>query len=223
MIKFSLIIPKDRYNYYQYSLFLSKIQNEFNFTVVSIDTKDTTFNNIDPLSQYVIILKRYCYIDFKKLNKLISSTQSKKPYTIWHNTNIAILHRSIFKKFSSITEVDKYLESLKQTNIYDITKYCYMTNIGLIKSKYHTAIFVCLDDNDEQFNIWLNEFHTKNKKIYYRGHAYDLKIGKNFFIKNNIHIGILPNKQIVYWSNKKQHWELANNRILKLITIKEKI
>lgn len=214
-----IVIPKNKINYQWYSLYLSKYQKEYRYQVLSLDNYYDL--DIGIKSDYYIILQNYCFIDFKKLDNFLS----KKPRCCaiknksFYNSNIIITKYDILQKFINryTFDANKFVYDYK--NITDISKICFLSNSGQIKGSYHNSIFVCLDDNSSDFYQWLNDFSNKKKVVFYNGECFNLEIGKTFFIKNNYHIGILPNKQEIFWDSSASEWKvLKNNKLTKVRT-----
>lgn len=188
MVSLTLAIPKNRINFSKYILFLSTLQPKFNFDIIFYSSSpEEELKNIK--SKYILILKKYCYINFDKLFKLLEN-------------DIADTYLSSNEEIS-IKKTQQTTGTLITKNI---DKYCFLSNSGLVDGKYHSSIFVCLDDNDENFFDWLQEYSIKRKIIFYKNANIELKIGKTFFIINGKHIGILPKNKKVYWNNKLNKW-----------------
>lgn len=218
MDSITLVIPRNRHNYYKYVLFLSKLQLIYNFNVIS-DNQQSEIDITQIKTKYTLIYKRYCYIDFKKLSIILKDKKHKTFGLV--NQSIALCEtKTIKSKKGSIENIIKHILVSNKTQ--DLTKYCYLSNIQTIGCDYNRATFVCLNDNDKDFDNWLNEFHNKTKNIYYNGENYELKIGKTFFIKSFFHIGVLPNNKIIYWNNDKGRWVLANKKIMNLFQKKHR-
>lgn len=211
MITLTLIIPKDRDYYHNYILFLSKLQTEYKFKIASYnDQYDYTCTKLD--TDYALILTRYCYINFNKLNKLIQKILHSNIVYCTSNHQIILSKTKYLKKYKNLYE---FIDSLKSDDhhVSSLNRYCYLNNTNIIGSMYHNATFACLDDTASDFTQWIEEYHNHIKIVFYKGERYILKLGKNFFIKNNIHIAKLPNKIIIYWNTKHNRWQIANKTI----------
>lgn len=220
--KYTLIIPNNRINFHTYALYLSKQKDKYNFQVVTYDSTYQILSDRYHDSNYTIVLSRYCFIDFDKLSKLLNNQTSIGCILGEQElTSLAVMLIKSHKIKTAISVEDIHssiIDYYKQKKlILNISKYCFLSNLNIISESYHNAIFACLDDNADNFGEWLDEFQTKQKTIYYKNKSYTLKIGKEFFIKNNKHLAILPSKQIICWNNKKHGWYAANKNIKKLL------
>jgi hypothetical protein len=200
MEKIALLAPKNRINFISFSLFVSKIQNEHNFKIYyyNNDYKEVLSNIKE---DYILIIKKYCYINFNNLIKLISKKQDKDLFAVVDKKN-EISSEVILVKTKLIEELYK----IPTNKIFKLNKSCYLSNVGLTEGEFHKSIFVCFDDNDPNFFDWLESYHTKTKTVFFNNQNFNLTIGKNFFIKGDKHIGILPDKSVIYWNKKKLKW-----------------
>lgn len=214
---YTLILPKNRINYQKYILFLSKFQKDLDFEIKSMDiVEDTDVLSEDFKFKTLIILKRYCYINFLKLNKYLLSNKYQihalKNKDQSFSTDLIIVDASSLISKSTTIKVNEIFNKKIKASINDISKQCYLSNIGFTKGNYANSIFVCLNDNTTDFSNWLDEYNLKIKEVFYKNKLYRLDIGKTFFIQNGLHIGKLPNNQLIYWDNKLLVWKQLNKK-----------
>jgi hypothetical protein len=204
---------------------------------------------------YVVLLDRFCYINFKKI---IEYCSIKKPAfagltTYWgvgfpylailsKNTieSIEKYHDSYSQYFDNSTEnllVNILIHTLGLSDIKDLlslTDYelkeilslnkveslddqCYLNNIEYTIGHFHNSSFVSFNDNEDSFVDFLIEYNSGEKFIKYKQKPFTLKIGKQFFVVKNHHVGILDSNLLVFWHRESSSWKKAGEKFSKKI------
>lgn len=235
-MRIAIAINKNHPNYHSFLAFLSQavvLTNDLTVDIVSFASLDEVYGLVNKKCDYILILHRYCYIDFDKLCRWLLSVKPNiaglstnkgvgYPYLLIIKTNLA---QPISKKATlSPDETENYFlnwtQGVSPQKVVTLDNVCYLANANYTHGFFHKSIFVCLSDLDKSFAQTMNMLISRTKEVFYKEKLYRLKIGKSFFIYKHWHFAIIPDRTVLVWSSIKNLWVPANkneNQILEQI------
>lgn len=237
-MRIAVAINKNHPNYSAFLAFLSQATvsiEDISVDIVSFSDVADIYGLVNKKCKYILIMNRYCYIDFNKLYTWLVSNQPGIAGLSTHNgigyPYLLIIKTNLAKPIANPIEISTkdYVENYfmnwirqiptTQTKhqILPLDEVCYLAHCNYTDGLFHKSIFVCLSDLDKNFAQTLNTLASGIKEVFYKNKLYKLKIGKSFFIYKYWHFALMPERTVLVWSGIKNDWVIANQKEHKIL------
>lgn len=246
-MRIAIAVNKNHPNYNIFLAFLTRFissELDLKIEIVSYTDIDTIYDLVNKRCDYVLIMHRYCFVDFKRLKIWLDNHKpSIAGLSVDSNKNIGypfllLIKTSLLKPIDELYSlsprdtVENYFlnlvhrflhrnnKAIDSKDIANLDHICYLANCNYTDSVFHKSIFITLSDMDKNFANTMSMLSSGIKEVYYNDKLYKLKLGKSFFIYKYWNFAILPNRTVLVWNNVKNKWMVANktqNKILQQI------